>query len=81
VALGTDNLMLAPPSVLKEMRTLYLAARLDGGKLTYREILEIGVDNPRLITGMGEWRPEEGSRWNGILIPYRHGGPWQAAFR
>lgn len=81
VALGTDNLMLAPPSILREMSILNLAARTSGSPLTYKEIVQIGIDNTREVAGMKEWRPEEGKAWNGILLHGDYGGKWKRILR
>ena len=68
VALGTDNLMLNSPSILREMSILNIAMRFAGTPLDYREIIEIGVDNPRDIAGMRPWKPDVGQMWEGILL-------------
>ncbi len=81
VALGTDNLMLSSPSILREMSVLTLATGLAGEPLTQREALAIGVDATREVIGLPHWEPAEGERWDGQLIPMRYGGPWRAVFR
>ena len=81
VALGTDNLMLNSPSILREMSVLNLAAHLEGRPLAYKEIVRIGVDNTRELLGMGEWRPEKGEIWDGIILHGTYGGKWKRVFR
>ncbi len=81
VALGTDNLMFNPPSILREMSVLNLATRASGAPLTYKEIVRIGIDNTRDVAGMKEWRPKEGDVWNGILLHGDYGGKWKRILR
>ncbi len=81
VALGTDNLMLNPPSILREMSILNLAAHFAGAPLTYQEIIRIGVDNTRELAGMEAWRPREGELWDGILLYEDYGGGWKRILR
>ncbi len=81
VALGTDNLMLNSPSILREMSVLNLAAHLDGRPLAHTEIARIGIGNTRELAGMREWRPKAGDVWDGIILHGGYGGKWGRILR
>ena len=79
VTLGTDNLMLNPPSIIREMGVLNLAARLGRTPLSCKEVVKIGVANTRRFLGMEEWMPREGDAWDGVLLHGKYANPWKAA--
>jgi cytosine/adenosine deaminase-related metal-dependent hydrolase len=71
VLLGTDNAMLTPPDMLRELEFSFKCAKMKGG-ITPRELMEIAFHNPRILFEP-ETKPnakhfETGSKANFIVL-------------
>ncbi|MCK4718363.1 MAG: amidohydrolase family protein, partial [Thermoplasmata archaeon] len=54
VALGTDNAMAHPPSMLEEMRRAYLLVRLDHNPLSPENILDMAITGGKKVLRLGK---------------------------
>ncbi|MDX1534324.1 MAG: amidohydrolase family protein, partial [Thermoplasmata archaeon] len=76
--LGTDNAMLAHPSLLREMEFAYEVAKLHGG-LPPEDILAMAYEGANLLTGPSRMAIQEGAPCNFLVLDLPLGG--DAAYR
>jgi len=75
VHIGTDNAMLAPPSILAELQAAFAVARERGG-LAPEELLAMAASGPRkVLRGHANMPLDEGSASNFLVVQIRSADP------